>query len=316
MTKTLVERTATAPISWGICEVPGWGYQMPPERVLSEMAELGFTHTELGSYGWLPTEVAPLRAMLAEHDLELLAAFVPLVLHDPAEADLARKNAVEAATLLRDAGASVFVCCPVMSWDWGPRRALTDEEWQHLVMMLAEVDEICAAHGLTQALHEHVGATIETDADVMRLIETSDVKFVLDTGHLTVGGCSPLDFARHHADRVGLVHLKDTVVSVADQLNAGELTLMEAVQAGLFPALGRGDVPVDQVITSLEAAGYDGWYVVEQDAALTDGEPAAGDGPLRDVADSVAYLRSLDPSGDAGAVGERESTTNGEDQTQ
>ncbi len=314
---TLLERTATAPISWGICEVPGWGYQMPPSRVLAEMSELGFTHTELGSYGWLPTEVEPLTSMLREHDLSLLAAFVPLVLHRPEDADKARANAREAAELLRDGGASVFVCCPVMTWEWGDRRALTDDEWQHLVMMLAEIDAICAEHGLTQALHEHVGATIETDADVMRLVETSDVKFVLDTGHLTVGGCSPLEFVRTHPDRVGLVHLKDTVLSVADQLNAGEVTLMEAVQAGLFPALGAGDVPVGEVITTLEASGYDGWYVVEQDAAITDGEPPAGEGPIRDVARSVSYLRSLEGTdGSSASSGDRVSTTNGEDQTQ
>jgi len=28
-------KIAGAPISWGVCEVPGWGYQLTPERVLA-----------------------------------------------------------------------------------------------------------------------------------------------------------------------------------------------------------------------------------------------------------------------------------------
>src|ERR687886_829147 len=34
-------RLAGAPISWGVCEVPGWGRVLPPARVLSQMAALG-----------------------------------------------------------------------------------------------------------------------------------------------------------------------------------------------------------------------------------------------------------------------------------
>ena len=45
---------AGAPISWGVCEVPGWGHQLPVDRVLREMAASGLTATELGPAGFLP----------------------------------------------------------------------------------------------------------------------------------------------------------------------------------------------------------------------------------------------------------------------
>lgn len=96
------------------------------------------------------------------------------------------------------------------------------------------------------------------------------------------------------ADRVGLVHIKDADLTVADRLNAGELTLMEAVQSGMFPPVGRGDLDIDSVIASLEASGYTGWYVLEQDAAITDEVPAVGKGPIEDVLTSVEYLRGLE----------------------
>ncbi len=302
----LLARTATAPISWGVCEVPGWGHQLTPDRVLAEMRELGFTHTELGSAGWLPETVDGLAEVLGRHQLSLLASFVPLVLHDPAQADETIRQARHHADLLAGAGARYFNTAPVTSLDWEPRRPYDDGEWDHLVAMIDRVEEICRAAGLEQVVHEHVGCVIETAADVERLLTASDVAFVLDTGHLAIGGFDPLDFATDHADRVGLVHLKDTRLAIADKLNGGDLSLMEAVQDGLFPALGEGDLPLDQIITTLEANGFTGWYVIEQDCAITGELPAPGDGPLRDVAKSVAYLQrvaatSVTPDGVASA---------------
>lgn len=291
---SFLRRVATAPISWGVCEVPGWGHQLHPDRVLAEMSGLGFTSTELGSAGWLPERTDELQAVLGTHRLDLLAAFIPLVLHDPAQAEVARADALDAARLLRDNGARYFNTAPVTSVDWAPRRSYSDAEWDHLASMVAEVERICVDHDLVQVVHEHVGCVIETADEIERLLTISPVSFVLDTGHMAVGGCDPLRFATDHAERVGLVHLKDTRYAVAERLNAGDLTLMEAVQAGLFPALGEGDLPIDDIIRQLETSGFRGHYVIEQDCAITDGAPAPGEGPVRDVAISVAYLQRVD----------------------
>lgn len=288
-----LSRVATAPISWGVCEVPGWGHQLEPSRVLSEMRSLGFTATELGSAGWLPEQVEPLEAMLAEHQLGLLASFVPLVLHDAAQADAMLAAAAEAADLLEAMGATYFNTAPVTSVDWEPRRPLSDAEWQHLFAMVGHIDQICAERKLLHVIHEHVGCVVETAEEIERLLENTTVSFVLDTGHMAIGGCDPLEFARTHADRVGLVHLKDTRLDVAARLNAGELTLMEAVQAGLFPALGLGELPIGEIVSHLEATGFNGHYVIEQDCAITGELPALGEGPIRDVEISVAYLRDV-----------------------
>ncbi|MDH3681766.1 MAG: sugar phosphate isomerase/epimerase [Acidimicrobiia bacterium] len=286
----LFERVATAPISWGVCEVPGWGHQLSVDRVLSEKAALGFTHTELGSAGWLPDEPAALADALAVHGLSLLASFVPLVLHDETRAETTLEEARSAAELLGSAGARYFNTAPVTSADWQPRRELSAAEWRQTFEMLERLEAICAEHDLTQVVHEHVGCTIETKEEVDRLLAVTSTALVLDTGHLAVGGYDPLDLVRSNADRIGLVHLKDTSLDVAERLNAGSVTLMEAVQQGLFPALGQGDLPIDRVVDTLEAAGYAGWYVIEQDCALTD-EPPTGGGPARDVAASIDYLR-------------------------
>lgn len=287
-------RMATAPISWGICEVPGWGVQLSVDRVLAEMADLGFTATELGSDGWLPTDGTALMDTLANHNLTLLAAFVPLVIHEPAELDKTLSEARDMAALLQSCGAKYFNSAPVTSWDWGPRSELTAEQWAHSVATLDEVEQIVTDHGLTQVLHSHVGTIVETADEVQRVLDNSAVKFVLDTAHLAVGGYDPVDFVANHADRVGLAHIKDADLGLAARLNAGEMTLMEAVQAGIFPVVGRGDLDLDTVIESLEGAGYDDWYVLEQDIAITGNEPPAGHGPIESVQDSLDYLRTLE----------------------
>ncbi len=285
---------ATAPISWGICEVPGWGLQLPVDRVLSEMAELGFPATELGSEGYLPSDPSELSSVLAKYGLDLLAAFIPVLVHDPAEANETLQRVEEHAELLSSLGATYFNSSPVTTWDWGPRRELSHAEWDHTMLMFARIEEIANAHGLTQVLHEHYGTIVETKDEIQRVVDNSDIRFVLDTAHFAVGGYDPVDFVDSHADRVGLVHIKDCDLAVAKRLNNGEFSLMEAVQGGIFPTVGRGDLDIDRVITSLERGGYAGWYVLEQDIAITGAEPVDGEGPIEDVKESVDYLRGLE----------------------
>ena len=291
---SFMQRMATAPISWGICEVPGWGMQLPVDRVLSEMAELGFPATELGSEGYLPSDPSELSSLLREHNLDLLAAFIPVLVHDPAEADETLRRCEQSAALLQSAGATYFNSSPVTTWDWAPRRELSGAEWDHTMTMFARIEEITEAHGLTQVLHEHYGTIVETKEEIQRVVDNSDIRFVLDTAHFAVGGYDPADFVNAHADRVGLVHIKDCDLAVAKRLNDGELSLMEAVQGGIFPTVGRGDLDIDRVIRSLESGGYTGWYVLEQDVAIIGGEPVSGKGPIEGVRASVDYLRALE----------------------
>jgi inosose dehydratase len=287
-------RVAGAPISWGVCEVPGWGLQLPPERVLAEMAELGLTATELGPLGYLPAEPDELRAQLAGHGLALVGGFVPLVLHEPSSAEAHRSADAIAATLAA-AGAEVFVCAAVMDAGWSPPTPLGDDQLTRLAGNLAAIAALVAGHGLSFALHPHAGTLVESAADVERLLEITDVGWCLDTGHLLIGGGDPAAFVRHHPDRVAHVHLKDVDASVAARYRAGELTLMGATQAGLFRPLGRGDAGIAEVLDELDAHGYERWLVLEQDAAITGEEPPVGSGPALDVQASIEFLANTAP---------------------
>ena len=142
-------------------------------------------------------------------------------------------------------------------------------------------------------LHPHWRTVVERDEDVKRVLESSNVAICLDTGHLALGGSDPLEIVRAFADRVAHVHLKDVDDAVSARLRSGELDLVSAVQAGVFRPLGAGDARVDEVVVSLEQAGYNGWYVLEQDTAIVDAVPPPGEGPIDDVRRSVEFLQAL-----------------------
>jgi inosose dehydratase len=292
----VTERIVGAPISWGVCEVPGWGLQLSVDRVLREMSELGLRATELGAIGWLPTDAGELRTTLDAHGLRVVGAFVPLVCHDPDRRQETLDRAEAMATLLEAVDAEAFVTAVVTDPDDWRHEELAADEWEHVFSVLDDIEGITSAHDLHQVVHPHANTLVETADEIDRLLDGSTVPICLDTGHVTIGGADALELAKRVAERVGLVHLKDVRTAVAARFNAGELSLMAAVQAGLFAPLGDGDVPIAEVVTTLEDNGYGGRYVLEQDVAITDREPPAGDGPVRDVAKSVAYLRAVEAS--------------------
>jgi inosose dehydratase len=282
-------RLAGAPISWGVCEVPGWGRQLDPERVLGEMAELGVRATELGPVGWLPDDPS---ALLDRHGLQLVGGFVPFVLHTP-DFEPARAEADRMGAILAANGAAVLNAAIVADLDWSAPHPLDDAEWERLADHLARLEETVADHGLTLAVHPHL---IEQAHDVDRLLETTSTPFCLDTGHLLIGGHDPVAFAREHAARVAHVHLKDVDAQVAERFNTTELTLMEAVQAGLFRPLGEGDAAIADVLRALETGGYERSLVLEQDTAITGQEPPEGRGPILDVRKSIEFLDTVAPT--------------------
>jgi inosose dehydratase len=288
-----LSRVASAPISWGICEVPGWGAMLPKQRVLTEMVELGFTATELGADGFLPSDPDELNADLKPFGMTLLGGFTPVVLHDPSQRAATIASATATAQFFQKTGATKFVSSVVQDMDWSFPRELSTEEKRHMAEMLSVIDDICGEYGLEQVLHPHVQTLVETKDDIARVLDTCDVHFCLDTGHMAFGGQDPVEFAKTAMDRVGHVHLKDIRMDLVPAVLRREVSLMAATQAGVFTNLGAGDVDILGVVQTLESAGYRGWYVIEQDTAITGGFPAEGEGPALQVSASLAYLTDV-----------------------
>ncbi|WP_067180403.1 sugar phosphate isomerase/epimerase family protein [Microtetraspora niveoalba] len=279
-------RIAAAPISWGVCEVPGWGHQMPAERVLAEMAEVGVTATELGPDGFLPPGPADRASLLGRYGLRAVGGFVPVVLHDPGHDPL---PGLRAALASFDEGVVVVLAAATGVDGYDGRPALDTGGWRAL---LGNLERIRRATTRTVTLHPHVGTMVETRDEVRRVLDGCDVALCLDTGHLLVGGTDPAELVRAHAGRVAHAHLKDVDAELAARVRDGDLTYTQAVRAGIYRPLGKGDVDVAGIVGGLTRSGYQGWYVMEQDVVL-DAEPPSGEGPVEDVRSSVAFLTGL-----------------------
>ncbi|MFS8572215.1 MAG: sugar phosphate isomerase/epimerase [Clostridia bacterium] len=277
-------RVGSAPITWGICEIPGWGPQKPWPEVLDEMAAAGFAGTELGPAGYLPMDPAVLREELARRQLAMIAAFVPVNFRQR-EAHAASFKAVdEVARLLAALGAK-----DILLSDEGDEmrkaiagrtsetavRGMTAEEWKAFVDGLHQAADRCRDLGLTVSFHPHGGTYIEHPAEVQRLLESTDpdrIRLCLDTGHTAFGGGDPLETVRRWGSRIGLVHLKDIDM---DRLRAGITQgkgYTPLAKEGVFVELGTGSLDLRAILDELKAAGYDGWLVVEQDRVVQPGE--------------------------------------------
>lgn len=286
-------KIATAPISWGVSEVEGWGHQLPPERVLAEMRELGFDATELGAQGFLPPAPEDKAKRLAEYGMQAIGSFVPIVAHDP---DVDPMPRIEQE--LRDyaaSGANVLVLATVTGqtgYDQ-TREPLTEEQWTTLFGNLDRIRDRAAAAGVTAVLHPHLGTVVETDDDVNAVLAGSSIPFCFDTGHLFLGGTDPVGFAQQHADRIAYMHLKDVSLDGMNRVKDGEISYFDAIKADiLYRPVGQGDVDIRAILSSLLAAGFDGWVVLEQDKVVVE-EPAPGTGPIEDARASASFVRQL-----------------------
>jgi inosose dehydratase len=290
-TTPISARIAGAPISWGVCEAPGWGRELTPDRVLGEMRELGLRTTELGPTGYLGARPQDVRDQLARFGMRLVGGFLPVPLHVDDALDLTETT--NAIATLAAAGSEVVVLA-ARSGDGSYDRKvrLSDDGWTILLGNLDRLQQVVREHGMTPALHPHVGTAIEDRAAVLRLLDASDIALCLDTGHLLIGGMQPLELLDRAADRVAHVHLKDVNTAVAATVSAGDSSYLGAVREGLYTPLGAGDLDIAAIVAALENVGYRGWYVLEQDCAL-DAEPATGEGPALDVRRSIDFLTSI-----------------------
>jgi inosose dehydratase len=283
-------KIAGAPISWGVCEVPGWGHQLGPDRVLAEMRDVGLTATELGPDGFLPSDPEELIAKLSSNGLSCVGIFVPVVLHE-ADHDPLADIAGPLDAVIASRGDVLVLAAATGSDGYDSRPTLDDGQWATLVANLDRLADAAAERGVLAVLHPHVGTMVETRSDVDRVLEGADIKLCLDTGHLLIGGTDPLALTRQVPERIAHAHLKDVDAALAARVQAGELTYTEAVRQGMYTPLGAGDVDIAGIVTALRANGFDGWFVMEQDTIL-DGEPA-GEGPVRDVRTSVAFMHDV-----------------------
>ncbi len=286
-------QVANAPCSWGALEFDASdgellaGTSPDCHQVLDELRRSGYSATELGDWGFMPTEPSDLRELLARYQLPVLGAFVPVALADAANHEAGVACALRVARLLAAVNDEAFI---VLADDNGsdPERtrcagritaehALDEQRW---AVFAAGAERIAKAvrdeTGLRTAFHFHCGGFVETPAEVDVLMQRTDPQLLglcFDTGHYAYGGGDPIEGLRKHAERVWHVHFKDCHQEVASQARRDGWDYFEAVGRGVFCELGRGEVDFGGILAQLQKMDYSGWIVVEQDVLPGMGTP-------------------------------------------
>ncbi len=300
-------RVGNAPCSWGTLEFEGVkGEQIGYARMLDELAETGYTGTELGDWGYMPTDPTVLQTELDRRGVVMLGAFVPVALKSRAAHRPGVQNAVKTARLLAAVArepkpflvlADENGTVPERTNNAGritPEMGLTAAAWRAFADGVNEVGRaVLRETGLRTVFHHHCAGYVETPDEIARLLDMTDpetIGLVFDTGHYAYGSgsgdvCSGLDRFR---DRVWYVHLKDCRPEVACEARRQKWDYFRALRHGVFCELGKGCVDFRGVLSWLEAAGYDGYVLVEQDVL-----PGMGT-PKESARRNREYLRQLE----------------------
>lgn len=279
---------ANAPCSWGALEFDLEVEAVGFELVLNQMKETGYAGTELGDWGFMPTDPEALSKELSNRNLELLGAFVPVALAKEGAHEEGLQNALKVAGLMYAAGyKNAFI---VLADENGsiPERTknagritdamgLDDASW---LTFAQGADKVALAvkemYGMRTVFHHHCGGYVETSAELDKLMELTNPDLVglcLDMGHFAFGGGDPVEALKKHYDRIWHVHFKDYEPNIGEASRNNQWDYFESVSQGVFCELGLGNVDFPQIAEELMQRGYEGWIVVEQDVLPGMGEP-------------------------------------------
>lgn len=300
-------RVGNAPCSWGTLEFEeAKGTQIEYSRMLDELVETGYTGTELGDWGYMPTDPEVLAAELKKRNLVMLGAFVPVALKDRDAHQAGVANAVKTARLvaavatepkpylvLADNNGTV----PERTGNAGRITAelgLSAAEWQIFADGANQVARAVRAEtGLRTVFHHHCAGYVETPEEIARFLELTDpavIGLVFDSGHYAYGAgdCDVIKGLERFKERVWYIHCKDCQPEVASRARAEHWDYFQALGHGVFCELGKGSVDFPAMLRWLRANRYDGYILVEQDILPGMGTPKESARRNRD------YLRSIE----------------------
>ncbi|GAA2976548.1 inosose dehydratase [Microbacterium terrae] len=269
---------AGAPVSFGVFEMtPEGAPTVAADDLLETLAEAGYAGVDLGPVGYLGRE-RELRSRLARFGLELAGGWVQLPFSDddaftaslPSLRDALRvfADAAEAGPdrlplpTLADDGSATRRANPGRGAETDP---LATEAWQRLIVNAGRAAELVREAGFEPTFHHHAGTFVESPEEIDRFLAEVEVDLTLDTGHLFIAGGDPAEAVTRWGDRINHLHLKDVDLPVLRRVLAAGGGMPEVWSSGAFVAFGRGDVALAPVMEAMDARGFDGWVIVEQD---------------------------------------------------
>ena len=283
-------RIANAPCSWGALEfdLEEKSEEIDFKQVLDEIKETGYIGTELGDWGYMPTEPGQLRIEIQKRGLELLGAFVPVALANVSKHEDGISSALKVAELMHSAGyENAFIVLaddngtiPERTQNAGrisPNMGLSDGQWADYARGADKIAKaVKDAFGIRTVFHHHCGGYVETPEEIDKLLALTDPNLLglcLDMGHYAFAGGDPVKALKMYSDRIWHVHFKDFDSEIAKTSKDVDGDYFDAIKRGVFCELGKGDVDFEAIVTLLHQLDYNDWIVVEQDILPGMGHP-------------------------------------------
>jgi len=292
---------ACAPDSWGVLDYPGPSWNQSYEKMLDEMMTAGYTGTELGPYGFFPTDPVVLKPQLDKRKLKLLGSFVPVVLSDPASAGIAVEHIRKVGDLLAALKAPFLVLADAQSDARNSisgrvlpdgSAGLTAAQWKNVVKVVEEAAKVSSEFGLDLVFHPHVATYVETPEECERFFDVTShtgVGLCLDTGHCEYGGGDTVTEAAKFAGVLRFLHIKDVDAKVLQEARRKKLNFEQAIEEKVFTIIGQGSIDFPGLFRLLDKNKYSGWMVIEQDVKFG----ATVIPPAESVAASLRYLQGV-----------------------
>jgi inosose dehydratase len=292
---------ASAPDSWGVLDYPGPSWEQSYEKMLDEMVEAGYTGTELGPYGFFPTDPHILQPQLRKRGMNLLGSFVPVKLSDSASGPEVLERIRKVGKLLSTLKAPFLVMADDQSVERNAfsGRAhdkacptLSATQWKHVGRIVADAEKVASEFGLDLVFHPHVATYVETPEECEKLFDATshtNLGLCLDTGHCFYGQGDSVTEAEKFKSKLRFVHVKDCDAKVLEEARSNHWTFEEAIQHQVFTIIGQGAIDFPAFFRTLLKNGYSGWSVVEQDVTFGDTNIR----PAESVAASLEYLRGV-----------------------
>jgi inosose dehydratase len=286
----------TAPDSWGVW-FPSDAKQIPWDRFLEEVAQAGYTWTETGPYGYLPTDPAKLRSELDKRGLKIVGGAVVANLEEPGGWPALEREVLETGDLLAALGARFLVLIDatysdLFTGEQLAARSLEEVAWKRLIDTTHRVADIARDRfGLTMVFHPHAETHVEYEEQIEAFLEQTDLSRVglcLDTGHHAYRGGDPIAFMRHHHARIPYLHLKSVDREKQRHVEREKIPFAKAVELGVFCEPSEGAVDFLAFRDVLREIDYQGFAVVEQDMY-----PAPFDKPFPIAQRTRSYLQKI-----------------------
>ncbi|MEC2057694.1 TIM barrel protein [Peribacillus psychrosaccharolyticus] len=302
-------KIAGAPCCWGVDDAKN-PYLPPWERVLKEASQAGYKGIELGPYGYIPMDIERVQVELSKNNLKIIAGTIFDDLVTESNLNILLQQVDDICSLITRLPASPqendqhFAPPYLVLIDWGHEerdytaghfdvaKRLSTQNWNNMMSHIRTLAERAwTKYGVRSVIHPHAGGYIEFEDEIKKLLE--DVPYhtaglCLDTGHLYYSKMDPVKWLRDCADRLDYIHFKDISLNIYEQVMGEHIRFFDACSKGVMCPIGQGVLDYKSINRLLKEINYHGYITIEQER-----DPRNSDTSLRDVSQSIAYLKSI-----------------------